>query len=151
MKVVVPISWASLGAQTVKNLLSMQETQVWTLGQEEPLEKGMGTHSSILAWRITWTEETGGLQSMKLQRIGYDWATNTHRTYLIGLLWRVNESMHIRLLSQCLARVSADKCFRSLITTVISHHLIIIITVVITTTSTIILPSASFLSGKDGD
>ena len=104
MKVVVPISWASLGAQTVKNLLSMQKTQVWTLGQEEPLEKGMGTHSSILAWRITWTEETGGLQSMKLQRIGYDWATNTHRTYLIGLLWRVNESMHIMLLSQCFGK-----------------------------------------------
>ena len=51
----------------VKNLPAMQETQVQSLGQEDPLEKGMGTHSSILAWRIPWTEEPGGLQSMRLQ------------------------------------------------------------------------------------
>ena len=55
--------WASLVAQRVKNLSAMQETQVWSLGQEDPLEKGMATHSSILAWRIPWTEEPGGLQS----------------------------------------------------------------------------------------
>ena len=48
---------ASLAAQMVKNLPAMQETQVWFLGWEDPLEKGMATHSSILAWRITWTEE----------------------------------------------------------------------------------------------
>ena len=53
----------------------MQETQVWSLGREDPLEKGMVTHSSILAWRIPWTEEPGGLQSVGLQRIGHDWAT----------------------------------------------------------------------------
>ena len=47
----------------VKNLPAMLETQVWSLGWEDPLEKGMTTHSSILAWRISWTEETGGLQS----------------------------------------------------------------------------------------
>ena len=51
-------------AQTVKNLPAMQETQVRSLGREDPLEKGMGTHSSILAWRIPWTVEPGGLQSM---------------------------------------------------------------------------------------
>ena len=51
----------SLMAQMVKNLPAMQETQVWTLGQEGPLEKGMATHSSILAWRIPWTEDPGGL------------------------------------------------------------------------------------------
>ena len=62
-------------AQTVKNLPEMQETQVRSLGQEEPLEKGMVTHSSILTWRIPWTEEPGGLQSM--QRVGHDRATNT--------------------------------------------------------------------------
>ena len=56
----------------IKNLLAMQETQVLTLGQEEPLEKGMATHSSILAWNIPWTEELGGLQSMGSQRVGYD-------------------------------------------------------------------------------
>ena len=50
--------------QTVKNLPEMQETWVWPLGQEDTLEKGMATHSSILAWRIPWTEEPGGLQSM---------------------------------------------------------------------------------------
>ena len=49
-----------------------QEIQVQSLGQEDPLEKGMATHSSILAWRIPWTEEPGGLQSMGLQRVGYD-------------------------------------------------------------------------------
>ena len=49
----------------------MQETWVPSLGWEDPLEKGMATHSSILAWKIPWTEEPGGLQSMKLERIGY--------------------------------------------------------------------------------
>ena len=56
----------------VKNLPAMQETQVPALGWEDPLEKEMATHSSILAWRIPWTEESGGLQSMGLQRVGYD-------------------------------------------------------------------------------
>ena len=51
---------ASLVAQMVKNLLAMRETQVQSLDQEDPLEKGMATHSSILAWRIPWTEEPGG-------------------------------------------------------------------------------------------
>ena len=55
---------ASLVAQMVKNLPAIQETRVQSLGQEDPLEKGMATHFSILAWRIPWTEEPGGLQSM---------------------------------------------------------------------------------------
>ena len=59
-------------AQTVKNLPAMQETQVQSPGQEDPLEKGMATYSSILAWRIPWTEEPGGLWSMGLQRVGHD-------------------------------------------------------------------------------
>ena len=59
-------------AQTVKNLPAMQETQVQSLGWEDPLEKGMATHSSILAWRILWIEECGGLQSMGSQRVGHD-------------------------------------------------------------------------------
>ena len=58
---------SSLVAQTVKNLPVMQETRVQYLGQEDPLEKRMATHSSILAWRIPWTEEPCGLQSMGLQ------------------------------------------------------------------------------------
>ena len=59
-------------AQMIKNLLAVQEAQVLTLGQEEPLEKGTATHSSILAWRIPWTEEPGGLQSRGSQRVGHD-------------------------------------------------------------------------------
>ena len=53
----------------VKNLSIMQETQIQSLGGEDPLEKGMATHSSILAWEIPWTEEPTGLQSMGLQRV----------------------------------------------------------------------------------
>ena len=52
----------------------MQETRVWSLGQEDPLEEEMTTHSSILIWRIPWTEEPGGLQSMGLQRVRHNWA-----------------------------------------------------------------------------
>ena len=61
--------YSRLVAQMVKNLPAMQETQVQSLGQEDPLEKGMVTHSSILAWRMPWTEEPGGLQSMGSQRV----------------------------------------------------------------------------------
>ena len=59
-------------AQTVKNLPAMQETRVPSLGQEDALEKGMAVHSSILAWRIPWTEEPGGLQSVGRQRVRQD-------------------------------------------------------------------------------
>ena len=61
------IYWASLVAQTVKNLSAMQENQVRSLGWEDPLEEGMIRQSSILAWRISWTEEPGGLHSMGSQ------------------------------------------------------------------------------------
>ena len=59
-------------AQMVKNLPAMQETQVQSLSQEDPLEKSKAIHSSILAWRTPWTEEPGGLQSMGSQRVGHD-------------------------------------------------------------------------------
>ena len=59
-------------AQRVKRLLAMQETWVRSLGWEDPLEKEMATLSSILAWRIPWTQEPGGLQSMGSQRVGHD-------------------------------------------------------------------------------
>ena len=65
-------SWAFLVAQMVKNLPAMQETQVCSVGQKGPLEKGMTTHSNILAYKIPWTEEPGGLQSMGSQRVGHD-------------------------------------------------------------------------------
>ena len=56
----------------IKNMPAMQETWVQSLGQEDLLEEGMATHSSILPWRIPWTEESGGLQSMGSQRVGHD-------------------------------------------------------------------------------
>jgi len=59
-------------AQTVTNPPAMRETWVRPLGWEDPLEEGMATHSSILAWRIPWTEEPGGLQSMESQKVGHD-------------------------------------------------------------------------------
>ena len=59
-------------AQMVKNLAAMQETWVPSLGQEDPLDREMATHSSILAWRNQWTEKAGGLQSMELQRVRHD-------------------------------------------------------------------------------
>ena len=64
-------SWASLVAQTVKNPPAMQETWARPLGWEDPLEEGMANHSSILAWRIPWTQEPGRLQSMGLKRVRY--------------------------------------------------------------------------------
>ena len=65
---------ASLVAQLVKNLPAMQETWVQFLGQEDPLEKEMATHSSVLAWRIPGTGEPGGLPSMWMHRVGHDWS-----------------------------------------------------------------------------
>ena len=62
----------SLVAQIVKDLPVIQDTQVQSLGQEDLLEKGVATDSSILAWKISWKEESGGLQSMGLQRVGHD-------------------------------------------------------------------------------
>ena len=62
----------SLVAQMVKNLPVMQKAQVQSLGLEDPLERGMETHSSVLAWRIPWTEEPGELSSMGLQRMRHD-------------------------------------------------------------------------------
>ena len=56
----------------IKNLSAIQETQVQSLGWEDPLEKGMATHSRVLVWRIPWTEEPGGLQSMGSQTVEYD-------------------------------------------------------------------------------
>ena len=67
-----PNSGGSPMAQMVKNPPAMQETRVQSLGWEDPLEKGMATHSSILAWRIPWTEEPDGLQSMGWQRVRHN-------------------------------------------------------------------------------
>ena len=95
---------ASLAAQLLKNPPAMQKTLVHFLGGEDPLEKGMATHSSMLAWRIAWTKEPGRLQSMGSQRVGQDWVakhtvyahihTHTH-TYMNWHRWQqgtVNEN-----------------------------------------------------------
>ena len=74
----------------------MQETWVQSLGQDDPLEKEMATHSSILAWRIPWTEAPDGLQSMGLQRAGHDWATNT----------QIGKKLEIQFLS-CASHISS--------------------------------------------
>ena len=66
------MTMSSLVAQMVTNLLAMQETQVQSLGQKDPLEEGMVIHSNILAWRIPWTEKPGRLQSMGSQRVRHD-------------------------------------------------------------------------------
>ena len=76
------VDWASLVAQRLKHLPGMQESRVRSLGQEDPLEKEIATHSSTLAWRIPWREEPGRLQSMGSQRVGHDWATSLHFTSL---------------------------------------------------------------------
>ena len=82
--------WASLVAQTVKSLPTMWETRVWSLDWEDPLEKEMATHSSIHAWKIPWTEKSGGLQSVELQRVRHDCHlgfthTHTHITHHLAL------------------------------------------------------------------
>ena len=87
------IPWDSLAAQMVKNLPSMRETWIQSLGQEDPLEKEMATHSqeiathsTVLAWRISWTEEPCGLHFMGFQRVRHNWATNTHTYKYLNLL-----------------------------------------------------------------
>ena len=70
----------------VKRLPAMRETWVQSLGQKDPLEKEMATHSSTLAWKIPWTEEPCKLQSMGLQRVGHNWATSLHFTFMYLIL-----------------------------------------------------------------
>ena len=77
------------GGSVIKNLPMMQETQVQSLGQEDPLEESMARHSSILAWRIPWTEEPGGLQSIGSQRVGHNWS-NLPCTHAYSQLFMVH-------------------------------------------------------------
>ena len=79
-------------AQRVKHLPGMRETQVRSLGQEDPLEKEVATHSSTLAWRIPWTEDPGGLQPMRLQRVRQDLVTNTQ--FVLRLLYGISLFMY---------------------------------------------------------
>ena len=95
---------ASLVVQMVKNLPVMQETWVQSLGREDPLEEGMATHSRILAWRIPWTEEPGGLQSMGSQRVRHAWEINT----TTKIVWKVNSPLRTGSQSPCMLEGSAQ-------------------------------------------
>ena len=90
---------SSLVAQTVKRLPTMQETRVWPLGQEDPLEKEMATHSSTLAWEVPWMEEPGGLQSMGSQRVRHDWVTSLSQCQglfqWVGCLYQVTKVLEL--------------------------------------------------------
>ena len=90
----------SLLAQTVKNLPAVQERAGWSLGQEDTLEKGMVIHSSILAWRIPWTEEPGRLQSMGSLRVRHDWATNTFKK-MCTLVSSTSKKLLLPFLNSC--------------------------------------------------
>ena len=87
---------SSLIAQLVKNLLVVQETWVQSLGGEDPVEKEMATHSSLLAWKIPWTEESGGFRSMG-HRVRHDWATNMDIFVIVItlVLWTLYLPMHL--------------------------------------------------------
>ena len=121
----------SLVAQLVKNLPAVQETWVWPLGQKDPLEKEMATLSSILTWRIPWTEESDGLQSTGEQRVRHDWAgkwgtlffyknlilsEDTHAklfAYALDGLWKVSskKSDKFRKFSFCIKFKKERLCF----------------------------------------
>ena len=87
---------ASLVAQTVKCQPAIRETWVLSLGWEDPLEKAMATHSSALAWKIPWAEESGGLQVMGSRRVRHNWATNTF-TFLDSTEETLTPSLHLTL------------------------------------------------------
>ena len=89
--------WASLVTQMVKNPPRRWEMGVWSLGLEYPLEEGMATHSTLLAWRIPWTEEPGGLQSTRSQRVGHAWATKQ-----IAQIWGMPFQFVIYLSTFCI-------------------------------------------------
>ena len=84
-------------AQTVKRFSAMQATRVWSLVWEDPLEKEMAAHSSILAWKIPWTAESGRLPFMGSQRVRHDWATSCSRSILQGVFATLDDTIHIFL------------------------------------------------------
>ena len=87
---------ASLAAQMAKNLPVMQETQVRSLGREDPLEKGLATLASFLVWKIPWTEEPGELQSTGSQRVGHEWLTQTQKNKDLSTGEQLNNSTSIQ-------------------------------------------------------
>ena len=111
-------SVSSLVAQRLKRLPTRWETRVQSLGREDPLEKEMATHSSILAWRIPWTEEPGRLQSTGLQRVGQDWATSLSLFHLSHKGYRLPERLHCQT-----SYIITQKLFCGLPPPIIQLHL----------------------------
>ena len=95
----------SLVVQMVKNIPAMQETKLWPLGREDPLEKGMATHSGILAWRIPWTEEPGGLWFMGSQRVRHNWVT---KIFILICSWDFNMEW-VLVLTECYSMSTTKK------------------------------------------
>ena len=101
---VVLVSVSSLVAQMVKRLPATWETEVPSLGREDPLEEEMATHPSILAWRIPWKEEPSGLQSMGSQRVRHDWAASLS----LSIGWRSPDSVYMHCAYVCRSSASTD-------------------------------------------
>ena len=99
----ISILWASLVAQIVKNLPAIQETRVWSLGQEDPLAKGMATHSSVLNWRITWTVEPGRLRTAyEATRVGHNWITkHSHMQVYYNKALVIKLEAKVKFISKC--------------------------------------------------
>ena len=95
----------------VKNLFAMRETRVWSLGREDPLEKGMATHPSILAWRIPWMRSLEG-DSLWDRRIGHDRATNTHTHTHTHTQWPGKTDQNLVTMSEQKTHLSACRPFR---------------------------------------
>ena len=111
--------YASLVAQRLKRLPPMRETQVRSLGGEDPLEKEMAAHSSILAWRIPWTEEPGGLQSTASQRVGHNWVTLL--TYLLNSSYWLFFMHSVSLHSHLWDGLSLTWCWNKIIILICQH------------------------------
>ena len=111
--------WASLVAQTVKRLPTMWETLVRSLGWEDPLEKEMATHSSILAWEIPRTEDPGSLQSMGSQRVRHNWATSL--SFTLSAKWCLCFLMKGNLTKIELGGQKGELSYRYLLQSIRSH------------------------------
>ena len=110
----LPVIRASLVAQMVKYLPAMRETWIQFLGQEDPLEKEMAIHSSTLAWKTPWTEDPDRLQSMGLQRVGYDWGLHslTHSEEDPHALLRKQEKTSFTLYQKNQIKMAATKFYK---------------------------------------
>ena len=122
---IIQLFWGFPVSSAVKNLPAMQEAWVWSLGQEDPLEEGMATHSSTLAWKIAWTEKPGGLQSRGLHRVRHNWVTNTHtyRCFTCFVLWTLTIRLVISHFRDESTEAQRESSLSKLVTWDIHAHL----------------------------